>query len=143
MSGPVFSTPGQRRRLSRFGLRTLIVLFTVAVCLIPVVWNATKTQGEDDAARRYVRLNGKKFGNQSVANATAVFPFVLQVTVDHHSYLSLPWSNKGLIERQQIEEFYCVWLFGIVVRVPLTTSLGNPTSSNLGSTQQNRPVVEL
>jgi hypothetical protein len=105
----------------------LIVLFTAAVCLLPVSWWATKTEGADDAARRYIRMNGAMFGPQSNANATAVLPLIVKVTVEHTSYPRAPWTSNPATT-QQVESFYCLWCLGAVVRVPFTTTKDQPTT---------------
>lgn len=131
MSSSFLTISNRLHWFPRFRLRTLIALFTLAVCLIPVCWWATKTEGRDDAARRYMRIDGRMFGYNATPNATAVFPFVLRVNVFHSNYSSLPWTNRGPVLERQFEDFYCVWFFGIVAKLPFTTTWGELTTTNV------------
>ena len=128
MSSSSLTISNRLHWLPRFRLRTLVVLFTLVACLTPVCWWATKTEGRDDAARRYLQIDGRKFGPSSMANARAVFPFVLRVTVTHSDYGGYPFATRKLVESRHNEEFYSVWFFGIVAKIPFTTTWDKPTA---------------
>ncbi len=129
MSSPTLTISSRLQWLPRFRLRTLVVLFTLVACLTPVCWKVTQSRGEDAATRRYMRINASmKFGPSSMANATAVLPFVLRVTITHSNYGGYPFAARKLVESRHNEEFYSVWFFGILAKIPFTTTWDKPTA---------------